>query len=209
MSVSAACNPSSLFFDEGKSMMKRSALLLTMVLAGCGGGGSDGDAQGSSPLTKYVGVYKDECDGNDIATVTMTTTASGALSVALREEIYRDSGCTGGIIGVAYWSSIGTITYQSTVSAAVSGYPATGSYSTMMVDRIKATASGQMPTLSGSGLVYSNGQYCFNYTNGQTCVSTDAAGSTQDGGIAQVGNQMLELDVVSGGFSVAAVHTKQ
>lgn len=178
-----------------------------VVVAACGGGGDDGQAT-TDVLAKYAGTFTAACDGHSISTVTLTRTGTNALSVSFHDVYYQGASCTGAVVGTADSPTFMALSYQSTSSAAVSGYPSSGGITTMSVDRVTATVTGGTPTLSGSGLQLIDGQMCFVYTGGNTCPSASPAGSTSQGGLSLNGSSLLVLSAITSGYELDSVYTK-
>lgn len=196
-----------------KRTMAVAAMSASLLLAACGGGGG-GSNDGTSTVTttdelaKYAGTYTSACDGHTTNTATVTRTATNALTIALREDVFQEGGCTGGIVGTATWSTFITITYTSTSAAAVVGYPTANSITNLQVDRVTVLPAGTVPNLTGAGLQVINGELCIAYTNGNTCPQ-GAAGPASPGGMVLTGSTMLILSATNAGYELDEVYTRQ
>ena len=176
------------------------ALLSTLVLAACGGGGSDSGGDSPSPLAKYVGTYA-FCDGNEKVQLSISTIDSRSISLIQRSDYYMDRNCVGAVVGTETQSAPLTATYVSTGTSTVIGYPSASSVATYVVDRLSINVPALTVSLTGTGVTTINGQSCVVYSNGRACIGgppTPAQGVV--GGLAFTDVALLLLTGTATGY---------
>jgi len=212
--------------EERNYMYKLLAIfaLLLAGISGCGGGGgggSDSGVNGSGNtfpnISSYVGTWVGVCSitGGSSQRYILTTTANNGQIVGNQiTEYFGNTGCSGVALATETYSAPGTLTYVSTLPAQVvlsqNGMP-----SSIQVDQITSLLPQGFDTVTGSGVtkVINNGQsqWCFYYNSEGNCINDNGvqAAKTSSGAIYTQGNQLFELNLVNGVYTVGLLFTKQ
>jgi len=182
-------------------LVKKLVLILgaAATLVACGGGGSSDVNRWAAYNGTYVG-----CNGHWQYTVVFSAVGANQATLVEHDDVYAGDGCTGTIAGTLTYPSPLTLTYQSTVSALVSGVGP--SPQNLSIDKVQETVPMMTGTLVGTGVV---GE-CVYYPGGQSCTPLSVPATTVDMGIYLTSTTLVELHPTADGYSVtSAVATKQ
>lgn len=193
---------------------------MLVLFGGCSGGGGGGSGSGGGSgfpnATKYVGTWVGGCSsgsGSSNRDTLSITESNGQLVGSQITEYFGITGCTGAVLATNTYSASGTLTYVSTVPALVV-LSQSGTPSSIQVDKITSLLPQGFDTVTGAGVtkVVNNGQpqWCFYYNSGGTCINDNGvqAAKTSSGAIYTQGNQLFELDLVNGVYTVGLLFTK-
>ena len=161
----------------------------TSFLAACGGGDSapatNAPVTSVGPLTKYEGVWQDDCTGHQRETYTFVASNSGTtLSNTSKNEFFENANCTGAVVATGTYAKPMMIMQHIETVAGASVKLLTGVTITSSIDRVTASSTaGNNLTYVGSGVKstsVSAGATTAHivYPNGSTDITNDALPTT-------------------------------
>ncbi|MDO9199668.1 hypothetical protein [Rhodoferax sp.] len=195
---------------NGEIQMKYLAVLLSsMTLVACGGGGgsasSDASASASADLSKYAGVWRQDCVNHMRLTRTATATGSRTFSVMTKEEYFDNADCTGALVATGSFGQPDEIVTYAPTLANASVTLQGGGIVTADVDPAASVSAGAplspVPfNVTGSGVtstayVLDTTSAIITYTNLDTTavVRTALKGQTTIGALLLLNGELLSL----------------
>lgn len=168
--------------------------LAALITAGCGGGGSSESTSGgagtsnppvvipppaASKLAAYIGSWTAACDQHELASLTITETpgVKDSIDLDFKSEYYKNSGCTGAIVGTETRGAKYSAAYTGTADSAIV-FSAGSAAVPSKVDLATVRAPAYALKVEGSGVVRtiknSQAQWCMDFGDGSsTCVDDD------------------------------------
>ena len=182
------------------------ALVIGALLAGCGGGGSDGaatpaPAPAAQPLAQYAGTWRQGCEFHVIETTVVTMAADGSASIWPKEEYFANADCSGAVVATGTFAAAPIAIRYVGTSPSASVKQLNGQIIPANVDRISATSVAMSQTYAGSGVTPKtvNGKlvWTITYTGGTTTINeAGTSEGTVSGGMAVVGGEMWTMQPV-------------
>lgn len=207
--------------------------LAALMTAGCGGGSSDSSSGAGtsnppvvnptptptpSKLAAYVGTWAAACDGRELPSVTVTETpgVKDSIDFEVKSEYFKNTGCTGAIVGTETLTAKFTATYVGTADAGIV-FTAGSASVPSKVDLITLRAPAHTMKIEGPGVVRTikNGQaqWCMDFGGGNSsCVYDEGAIAAQgpiSGGMHATGNKMYTLVPSGSIYGVDEAYTKR
>jgi hypothetical protein len=201
--------------------MKKTAVLAivsSMLLSACGGGGSSTDASKvatPSKLAAYTGHWAGVCQVDSIESFDIIDTpgVQDGITNTVTQDYFAQSGCTGAVIATGKYSTNFTVTYAGSANAGV--IFTAGSPSVMSkIDLVLSAQPGSVYTVTGANVVHtttSDGmdQWCMGNGFCTTGQGTVAAGAPVSGGLYFSGNTMYVLAPSGSEYKVTESYTKK